>query len=106
MDVMYETMYGHAIPLMVRHSIWRLKLQDPRVVNRFNEEYCTWIEQHGLSNHAFLLQATSTYPIAMEHTEEYEWLDQMKMKGLQYVDYQCWKLPMGEVPWSPQLQVL
>ena len=31
----------------------------------------------------------------------------MKIEGLQYADQCCWKLPMGEVPWSPrQLQVL
>jgi hypothetical protein len=106
MDVAYETIYGHTIPPMVRYSIRRLKLQDPRVVNRFNEAYRRWIEQHGLSQRAFNLQSTSKYPLTAQHAEEYEWLDQKKIEGLRHADYRCRKLPMGEVPWSPQLQVL
>jgi hypothetical protein len=82
MDVTYETLYGHAIPLMVRYSIRRLKLQDLQVVNRFNEAYRRWIEQHGLSQRAFNLQSTSTYPLTAQHAEEYEWLDRMKIEGL------------------------
>jgi hypothetical protein len=88
MDVTYETLYGHTIPPIARYSIRRLtKLQDPRVVNRFNEAYRMWIEQHGLSKHVFNLQLVSTYPLAEQHAEEYEWLDRMKMEGLRYADY-------------------
>jgi hypothetical protein len=41
-----------------------------------------------------------------QHAAEYEQLDQLKIKGLKYADRNCRKLPMGEVPWSLQLQVL
>jgi hypothetical protein len=48
-DVSYETMYGHELPPVPRYAIRRLKLQDPRVVNKFTTAYCKWIEQHGLA---------------------------------------------------------
>jgi hypothetical protein len=48
----------------------------------------------------------ATYPLLIEHAEEYEKIDQLKIEGLRYADHYCRKLPMGEVPWSPQLQAL
>jgi hypothetical protein len=75
-------------------------------VNKFIMAYQEWIEQHGLAKRAFLMQTRSTYPLSQEHAAEYEWIDRMKIKGLHYADCWCRKLPMGEVSWSPQLQVL
>ena len=105
-DGTYETLYGHAIPPIVRYAIRRLKLQDPRVVQRFITAYRAWIERHGLTMRAFALQSNAMYPLSLEHAVEYEWLDHMKIEGLRYADRCCRKLPMGGVPWSPQLQVL
>jgi hypothetical protein len=105
-DVTYETLYGHAIPPTVRYAIRRLKLQDLRVVKRFITTYQSWIEGHSLATHAFALQSNARYPLSLEHAAEYEWLDHMKIEGLRYADRCCQKLPMGGVPWSPQLQVL
>jgi hypothetical protein len=104
-DVTYEMMYRHEIPLIAWYAIRQLKLQDPRVVNKFIMAYREWIEQHGLAKRAFLLQTRSMYPLSQEHAAEYEWIDRMKIEGLHYADC-CQKLSMGEVPWSPQLQVL
>jgi len=105
-DVTYETLYGHTLPPTAHYTIRRLKLQDPRVVQRFINAYRSWIEEHGLSRRAFTLQAKATYPLSLELAAEYEWIDHMKMEGLRHADHQCRKLPMGGVPWSPQLQVL
>jgi hypothetical protein len=105
-DATYETLYGHVLPPIQRYAIRRLKLQDPRVVKRFIDLYRTWIDSHGLSFRAFALQCNATYPLSLEHAAEYEWLDHMKIEGLRHADRHCRKLPMGEVPWSPQLQVL
>jgi hypothetical protein len=73
--VSYEMMYGHAIPPLARYAIRWLKLQDPRVVNKFTTAYREWIEQHGLAKRAFLLQTRSTYPLSPEHAAEYEWIN-------------------------------
>jgi hypothetical protein len=62
--------------------------------------------QHGLAEQAFSLQTHSKYPIMSQHAAEYERLDQLKIEGLKFADRNCRKLPMGEVPWSLQLQVL
>jgi hypothetical protein len=105
-DVSYETMYGHELPPVPRYAIRQLKLQDPRVVNKFTTAYREWIEQHGLAKRAFDLQTKSMYPLSQEDAAEYEWIDRMKIEGLRYADQRCRKLLMGEVPWSPQLQVL
>jgi hypothetical protein len=48
-DVSYKTMYGHELPPVPRYAICRLKLQDPRVVNKFITAYHEWIEQHRLA---------------------------------------------------------
>ena len=105
-DVTYENLYGHVLPPVLRYAIRRLKLQDPRVVKRFIDLYRTWIEFYELSSRAFALQRYAKYPLSPEHAVEYEWLDHMKIEGLRYADRHCRKLSMGEVPWSPQLQVL
>ena len=105
-DVTYETLYGHVLPPIMGYAICRLKLQDPRVVKRFIDLYHAWIDLHGLSSRAFALQCNATYPLSSKHAAEYEWLDHMKIEGLRYADRHCRNLPMGEVPWSPQLQVL
>ena len=76
------------------------------MVKKFVTVYQEWITQHGLAERAFLLQQTATYPLSHKQAVEYEWIDQMKIEGLQYADRNSRKLSMGEVPWSPQLQIL
>ena len=85
---------------------WHLKLQDPWIAKHFNEEYHSWIMSNALSHWAYALETKAAYPLSTELAVEYEKLDQLKMQGIQLTDHQCHKLPMGKVPWSPQLQVL
>jgi hypothetical protein len=76
------------------------------VVKKFNQEYRKWIEDKDLVMRAFALQTKATYPLDAQLTNEYEWLDQQKIEGIIRADRKCRKLKMGEVPWSPRLQIL
>jgi hypothetical protein len=105
-DITYKSMYGHTLPPIICPIAKWLKLLDPRIVQRYIKTYHEWIETHQLDILAFDLQHRSTYPLDPQMAEMYEWLDEMKMKGIALADKTCQKLCMGGVLWCPLLQTL
>jgi len=104
MDIQYRVAYGHITPPIAKAQARWLKLQDPRIVKRFNDKYHQLIIHHKLNERAFHLERTSTYPPTQEMVAAYEQLDAEKILCVQTADKMCRKLKMGSVPWSSGLQ--
>jgi len=104
MDVRYRVLYGHISPPIARAQARRLKLQDPRIVQQFNDKYRQLIMQYKLNERAFDLEKRSSYPPTQDMVEAYENLDSDKIVCVRIADKACRKLKMGGVPWSVGLQ--
>lgn len=72
-----------------------LKLQDPRLIKKYNKCLNHFFKRHFLSDQTKLLQARVSCPITSEHAKEYERLDKLRIVGMQYAEKQCRKLKKG-----------
>eukprot|EP00978_Attheya_sp_CCMP212_P044879 scaffold325734_cov35-Attheya_sp.AAC.1 len=71
----YENAYGHDMPVIERPIARRLRLHDPRIVDKFNElreEYCS---KHNLAVRTITNEQRATYPPSAAHNKEHEEID-------------------------------
>jgi len=100
MDIQYRVVYGHILPPIMKAQARQLKLQDPQIVKRFNDNYRKLIVEHQLNERAFRLEWISTYQPTQEMVEAYKQLDADRITCIWIADKECRKLKMGGVPWS------
>ena len=105
-DITIASSLGVNLPPSKSVKARRLKLQDPRIVNKYNKCLKKFFNQFSLSNQALLLQERITQPINAEDALEYEKLDAIRIRGMQFAEKRCRKLQMGGVPWTPELSLI
>ena len=69
-DISYQNMYGHILPALPTFRARRLKLNDPRVVKKFNDAYEKFISTNKLDQRPFALQQRCTYPMSQEMKDD------------------------------------
>jgi hypothetical protein len=99
-DVVISTIFGHKMPPIIRPPARRVKCNDPRIVNRFNDLYLHHLVEHKLHQRAFALEIQASYPLAPTLQKEAEDLDLLRMDDIKHADRQCRKLQMGGIPFS------
>ena len=100
----YSTFGGVSAPLW-RPRIRRLKLEDPRIVQKFIQLRIQHSEKHNLDYireelDRLLLQGC---PID-EWSPIFEKLDRLRVQGILEADRRCRRLKCGNIPWSPEVQ--
>ena len=85
-DVTIASILGVNLPLVKKVAARRLKLQDPRVVNRYNKHLKQFFRKSSLSDKAKSLQARTTHPLKEAEIQEYERLDKIRIEGMQYAE--------------------
>ena len=105
-DIPDSKIMGYDIRDIPRPSARRLKLEDPRVVDRYLyllDSYCT---SHNLYGQLASLKSDfeKLGKWTPQLTREYDRLDGLREAGMHYAERKCRKLKMGAVVWSPALQ--
>ena len=79
----------------------RLKLQDPRIVDRYTTALSQYIKDHQIRERLQILsQRTDFY--SSTYVTEYNDIDRLRTAGMHLAEKQCRKLRMGEVPFTPE----
>jgi hypothetical protein len=102
-DVTIASTLGVNLPPVKKVAARRLKLQDPRIVNRYNKHLKQFFQKSSLFDKAASLQARITHPLKEAEVQEYEHLDKLRIEGMQHAEKKCRKFKMGGVPWTPEL---
>jgi hypothetical protein len=106
MDIPQAVAFGHDMPPIVRASARRLKVEDPRVTFRYTTELRAYLNKYDLFSRVQALAAQITVPLSAAQATEWEYLDSMCTTGMLTAERNCRKLRMGEIPWSPQYQLI
>ena len=88
---------------MAQMACRRLKLQDPRIVKRYNKRLKEHMEEHKIVEKLSDLNQQISGPLTKEQQETYEKLDRLIIEGKTMAEKKCRKLHKGEVPFSPQV---
>ena len=98
-DIPLRLVFGHTITPPTRAR--RLRLQDPRTVQRYNEYLHIYVEDHHLWQRATALSLRSdfTHP---SFVQEYNAIDSLHTTGMHQAEKQCRKLRMGNKPYCPE----
>jgi hypothetical protein len=93
-------------PIIKHHQARRLQCKDPRCMANYNRRYKQYITQHNLLQWAKDLEANSTHPLSTEAITEYEEIDKLRCTAVNIAVRKCRKLRMGQVDFSPTIQLL
>ena len=104
MDISFISAFGSNVPDVVRPPARRLKLRDPRTVQRYLAALKSFMKRHKLRQRVLKLEEDAEFPPSAESRQEYERLDTLRIQAIRYADRRCRKLCMGKVPWSPELK--
>jgi ATP/maltotriose-dependent transcriptional regulator MalT len=94
------------MPPILRPPTRRVKCNDPRIMQHFNDSYLQFLIDHKLHDQAFRLEAQASYPLSPQLQREAEKLDRLRMEGVAYADHRCRKLHMGGVPFSIEFKMM
>ncbi len=105
-DIKTKSFIGHRPSNIPTHAARRLKLDDPRVVEKYQME----VERILLSEGAFhkakrlqdYVQVTGNFDA--KAASAFEVLDTIRVKAMKRAEQRCRKLKMGGKQWSPALQ--
>jgi hypothetical protein len=104
-DITYVEAFGHHMSHITRPSASRLQCSDPRSMDNFVNRYKKMIEQGDLLQKAKLLEQEGKYPLEPSLQEMYEMLDTLWYEAVEQVERKCRKLRMGQVAFSPNIQL-
>ena len=102
-DISLVSVLGADLPPIQTARARKLKLQDPRIVKKYNKSLKLFIKSHDLELRSFQLQNKATFPLTSQDAHEYEILDKIRIEGMKYAEKRYRRLKMGGVPWTPEL---
>ena len=105
-DIPKILIYGHnpqSVPLAAAR---RLKIEDPRVVTKYNDELHDLLLKAQVYPRLSNIHHNATYPPPEWATREYEECDQIIANAMEKAEAKCRKFKCGETAWSPQYQLI
>ena len=104
-DIQYENAFGYRMSDITNPVARRLKSHLPRVRNKFNHDYTTFIRKHHLEERLYSLQNRLTIPILAADAIEYETILNIRTTAIAHADKRCRKVFMGAIPFSVELKL-
>jgi hypothetical protein len=92
------------MPAIIHLVICHLHCKDPRIVNNYLRHYEKFVVKHQLLEHVRDLEARSTFSLSANLQLEYEELADLCCQGVHLAEHKCYKLRMGQLSHSPELQ--
>jgi exonuclease III len=106
-DLSVDMLFGNTLNPTWTPSIRKLKLIDPRIVDKFLYIRKCHLKENNLSQRLQQLYDSITDNVlTIDQQQEFESIDQLRAEGMLYVEKYCRKLRMGSIPWSPELQTI
>jgi hypothetical protein len=102
-DIPIQIALGRDIPTSAGRCPQRLKLQDPRVVNKYVSVLTETLQSNNVLSRLKTLQQSIQESLTDAELHEYNALDDLRLKAIKKADRKCRHLRMGQVPYSPQL---
>ena len=93
---------GHLKPI---YQARKLKTQDPRIVEKYNNTLHDLLESKEVLERTRFLANSISGRILKWQIDEYEELDKIREESMKVAEKKCRKLKMGAVKWSPELQL-
>ena len=106
LDVPQRSILGYKMADIPKASARRLKLDDPRIVDRYLDILDGYLAAHKVYSRIRNLMNTyeARSPLTPAQAKEYKELDRVREAGMLHAEKKCRKLRMGKVQWSPALQ--
>ena len=102
LDIPLESILGYSMSEVKLYQARRLKLEDPRVVRKYQQSLLDFCAQHDMYRRIDTLRRRTIYPLPPKLQREYEVLDKLRIQGMEWAELKCRKLHMGKYPWSPE----
>ena len=106
LEVTMNDAFGHKQPPIITPDARRLQLQDPRTVEKFNNNYREFQRNHQIPAKLFSLQETCMPHISEEQSASLNKLDRMLSQGKLMAEKRCRHLKKGGVSYSIELAEL
>ena len=105
-DVNYTKVFGFLTEKSVRPNARRLKTNDANVVRKWQQVYSDFLEEHGLMRRQFELESSiQGRTMTSSQIQEYNTIVTLRTAGMDRAEKKCRKLKMGNVPFSPILEL-
>ena len=101
MDIPKFLLYGYNPPQINTYLARRLRLEDPRVVQKYQDYLFEAMEEHDLFYRMEIIHRATVYPLPQWLQVEYEEVDKIVCNLMEKAEEQCRKLRTGTIPWSP-----
>jgi hypothetical protein len=104
-DIDESNIFGNESTTFWRPHARRLKMDDPRIVKRYNHIRETLIKQDNLLSKLMTLNnQISEHGLNLSTERDIEWLDHVRCMHIMQADRLCRKFKVGKVLWSPEIQ--
>ena len=103
-DLNLKSIFGSSPNIITPLNCRRLKIEDPRVVAKFNKDYHLLLQRHNLHSSLHHLMSTMQSPMTPAHSQEFERIDQLRIKCMLKAESKCRRLKTGNIDFSPVVQ--
>ena len=101
----YEEAFGHSTPPLIAPTTRRLRAEDPRLTECYNERLTEALQKGKLAKRLFKLEEEATLKgWNTKYEAEYNQIQREQLQMRQDIETNIRKIKNGEVPWSPKLQ--
>jgi len=105
-DINYHKTFGFITNTAVQPNARRLKTNDPHVVSKWQQVYCSYLQKHNLPQRQYKLEASvQASTVTTTQMEEYNKIIAQRTEGMKLAERKCRRLKMGNVPFSPTLEL-
>ena len=105
-DISKTSMLGVKSSLKPTYAARKLKTNDPRVVNKYLNDLNSLLIKDNLYERTSGLMNQIDEKLTDAQQKEYEQIDKLKTDAMREAEKHCRKLKMGEVCWSPKIQLV
>ena len=99
-----ESFLGAKLQKLQSFEARKLKMIDPRVVERYNQLLEERLMKHGVYHRTHQLLMQFSTPMTEDQIREFEKLDKIRTSAMRYAERNCRKLKTGAKKWSPKFQ--
>ena len=100
-DIPKFILYGYNPPQPTFPAARKLKLDDPRIVDKYLTHLHCSMKEHDLFHRMDVLHRNVTHPLTLRQIEEYEAIDYLVGTLMDAAEDNCRILHTGTIPWSP-----
>ena len=105
-DISCSSAFGYDAPSLCTFQMRKLKMEDPKVVKKYNTILCKQLKLHKVGKKLVRLKATlqPDEELNDEQATDLESIDKKRIESMIHAEAKCRKFKTGAVPWSIEYQ--